>query len=182
MTDTKLIAALETLTTLKANSFMKVRVELSEDEYKTIAANAFVKAYLDKTFPEQIKVLDAWVATPTEDRDATQKPFWPREMIGRMPQRIAFFYKDGERLKGKIVGWGSDDVDIDICPHDEGEGVTFPGALYAYNNPSTGYLHPVFVDGVVPPYYHALAVWQTEQGLNVMRSTDGQKWGDELEG
>jgi hypothetical protein len=185
MTDTKLIAALETLTTLKTNSFMKVRLELSEDEYKKIAADEFVKAYLDDNFPEQVKVLDKWVATAAEDRDSSQKPFWPREMVGRAPQRIVWFYTentgDEKRLKGKIIGWGSDDVDIDICAADVCTKVSFPGALYPYNNPATGYLYPVFINGLVPPYHHELAVWQAEQGLNVMRSTEGQAWGELLE-
>ncbi|ANZ49558.1 hypothetical protein WELLINGTON_205 [Erwinia phage Wellington] len=181
MTDIKLIAMLETLTSLKTNSYMKVRVEISEDEYKTLVKNAFIKAYLDKTFPEQIKVLDEWVATPTNLRDASKKPFWPRAMTGRMPQRVVWFYKDGDRLKGKIIGWDAPDADIDICPVGECQQPTFVGALYPYNNPSTGYLTPVFVDGVVPPYYHELAIWQTEQGLNVMRSSDGYTWGDMLE-
>ncbi|QXO09634.1 hypothetical protein pEaSNUABM11_00210 [Erwinia phage pEa_SNUABM_11] len=179
MTDTKLIAALETLTTLKANSYMKVRVELSEDEYKAIVANEFIKAYLVKNFPEQVKALDTWVATAAEDRDNTQKPFWPREMQGRMPQRVVWFYKDGERLKAQIFDAGVDPIDIaDIS---ECQAVTFEGALFPYNNPSTGYLKPVFVDGYVPPYRHELAVWQTEQGLNVMRSTEGEAWGKLLQ-
>jgi len=180
MTDAKLITALEQLEQLKLYPNMRVNVNLTEEEYVTIVKNPFIKNVLDGKYAASIKVLDAWVATPEEDRDPAKRPFWGYSSA-RMPQRIVWFYSDSERLHGKIVPSTGEEIDIDICPVSECTQSQGSNMLAAYNNPNASYLYPVFVHDLVPPYYHELAIWQQENNLNVMRSTDGQNWGESLE-
>ena len=183
MNDTKLVNLLSTLDNLKPYANSQTRVSLTEDEYKLFVSHPRLKAYLFATYPVQMAALQKWIDTPTKERIASQKPFWPRDMSYLMPQKVVLFYNEKNRLVAEIINWNEDENSIiDVCAIGQCTPPLFPGALYAYDNPSTGYLAPVFVDNAVPPYRQNLAVFQLEQSLRVMQSPDGLEWAKQLEG
>lgn len=161
----------------------KLRINLMEEEVEGFLEYPRLVKWFKEALPRSWEQLEAWFALPIAERNPNNTIFTGTTALNlagsvEQPKRLVFFYVNGDSIMADTVNWISDELTVNTTLVGSAADAWVVGQHQSqpYEEIKTGYLIPIYLDGVAPGRNAELFKFLLTETLKVVDSDAGRAW------